>query len=85
MANAVDPALGDAVLLICPRKKKKEKQNRIRGDLMMEDRSNPQPSKFRKLPGGYVLRKEREVLHVFQLLKGEIMQVSEEANQDQKE
>lgn len=52
---------------------------------MMEDRSNPQPSKFWKLPGGYVLRKEREVLHLFQLLKGEIMQVSEEANQDQKE
>lgn len=37
---------------------------------MMEDRSNPQPSKFRKLPGGFVLRKEREVLHLFQLPKG---------------
>lgn len=84
MATAVDPALRNAVLLICPRKKNK-KQKRIRGDLMMEDRSNPQPSKFRKLPGGYVLRKEREVLHLFQLPKGEIMQVSEEANQDQKE
>lgn len=52
---------------------------------MIEDRSNPQTPRFRKLPGGYVLRKEREVLHLFQLPKGEIMQVSEEANQDQKE
>lgn len=81
MATAVDPALGDAVLSVCPRKKNKQ----IRGDLMIEDRSNPQTPRFRKLPGGYVLRKEREVLHLFQLPKGEIMQVSEEENQDQKE
>lgn len=52
---------------------------------MMEGRSSSQAPKFRNVPVGCVLRKGREVLHLFHLPKGEIMQVSEAANQDQKE
>lgn len=52
---------------------------------MMEGRSSVQAPKFRRLPVGCLLRKEREGLHLFHLPKGEIMQVSEAANQDQRE
>lgn len=63
------------------RKKEKKKDQRWPDD---GGQSNSQAPKFRKMPGGFVLRKERG-LHLFHLPKGEIMQVSEEANQDQKE
>lgn len=51
----------------------------------MEGRSISWTPKFRKLPVGYVLRKKRRVLQLFHLPKGEIMQVSEAVNQDQRE
>lgn len=78
MPNPLRPSL-EAISLVHPRK------TQIRGDLMMEGRPSSQAPKFRKLPAVCVLRKEREGLHLFHLPKGEIIQVSEAANQDQRE
>lgn len=49
---------------------------------MMEVRAGSQPPNFRKLPMDCVLKKEREVLHLFLLLKGEIMQVSDQKEEN---
>lgn len=79
MANPLGPTSLEVNSLVHPRK------TQIRGDLVMEGRSSSQAHKFRKVPAGCVLRKEREGLHLFHLSKGEIIQVSETASQDQRE